>query len=157
MISYDEDYEAGTATIHFGHVRRIDMCRRDDQIDSLTVVVPRSSYRASRHREMKRADELEKQLNEAREAVARLRDERDEWQEKADEWQEKAEELSDAKPRAVWHITAGARDWTSEDLVTAELREVITLAAPVGSLVDDLKAAIVSQAREIARLKGESA
>ncbi|WP_327712388.1 hypothetical protein OG912_32215 [Streptomyces sp. NBC_00464] len=59
--------------------------------------------------------------------------------------------------RLVWHTTAGARDWESSDVVTPTLAEEIASAAPLGSLVNDLRATIVSQAREIARLKGESA
>lgn len=63
-------------------------------------------------------------------------------------------------PKLGWpfvvHTTAADRDWTSDDHVTARLWEEIAASAPVGSLVDDLKNVIVSQAREIARLKGES-
>ncbi|MET9959317.1 hypothetical protein ABZ128_09545 [Streptomyces sp. NPDC006326] len=59
--------------------------------------------------------------------------------------------------RMVIHTTADEkRDWVSSDLVTADVLAKIGATAPVGSLVDDLKNVIVSQAREIARLKGES-
>ncbi|MGW6948996.1 hypothetical protein ACWGHD_18980 [Streptomyces xanthophaeus] len=59
--------------------------------------------------------------------------------------------------RMVIHTTADEkRDWDSSDLVTADVLAKIGATAPVGSLVDDLKNTIVSQAREIARLKGES-
>ncbi|MFD9442142.1 hypothetical protein [Streptomyces sp. NPDC060001] len=46
------------------------------------------------------------------------------------------------------------RDWKDTDLATHEELADIAATAPVGSLVDDLKNTIVSQAREIARLKG---
>jgi FtsZ-binding cell division protein ZapB len=60
-------------------------------------------------------------------------------------------------PRMVIHTTAAERrDWESSDLVTADVLAKIAATAPVGSLVDDLKNVIVSQAREIARLKGET-
>nr|WSW58487.1 hypothetical protein OG513_07765 [Streptomyces sp. NBC_00998] len=59
--------------------------------------------------------------------------------------------------RMVIHTTAAEqRDWESSDLVTADVLAKIGATAPVGSLVDELKGVIVSQAREIARLKGES-
>jgi hypothetical protein len=59
--------------------------------------------------------------------------------------------------RMVIHTTAAEqRDWKSSDFVTADVFAKIAATAPVGSFVDELKSVIVSQAREIARLKGES-
>ncbi|MEU1037682.1 hypothetical protein [Streptomyces sp. NPDC005907] len=61
-----------------------------------------------------------------------------------------------APARMVIHTTAEEKaDWTSSDMATADVLDRIAATAPVGSLVDDLKNTIVSQAREIARLKGE--
>jgi hypothetical protein len=76
------------------------------------------------------------------------------------------EEIRRRKPPApepVWRpgwpfiIHTEPHDWTDTDKVTEEEAAHISATAPVGSLVDDLKNTIVSQAREIARLKGESA
>jgi len=75
------------------------------------------------------------------------------------------EEIRRRKPESVSELRFGGvpfvipqepRVYTDTDMVTEEEAAHIVATAPVGSLVDDLKNTIVSQAREIARLKGES-
>jgi hypothetical protein len=60
------------------------------------------------------------------------------------------------RPGWPFIIHAEPPDWTDTDMATADAIEH-TGATAAGSLVDDLKNTIVNQAREIARLKGESA
>jgi chromosome segregation ATPase len=89
---------------------------------------------------------LRKELAEERENSAALA---------AELWATRAA-LRREPARMVIHTTAAEeRDWKSSDLVTADVLAKIGATAPVGSLVDELKNTIVSQAREIARLKGE--
>ncbi|WP_369147057.1 hypothetical protein [Streptomyces sp. R44] len=59
-----------------------------------------------------------------------------------------------AAPRFMWTSTAEEHTFSDEEL--QRFAESGALRAPLGSLVAELRAVIVSQAREIARLKGES-
>ncbi|MCM2391727.1 hypothetical protein [Streptomyces albipurpureus] len=61
--------------------------------------------------------------------------------------------------RAKYDILTSERDWQPRALWVVPSPETLECApdTPVGSLADDLKNTIVSQAREIARLKGGSA
>ncbi|GGY88684.1 hypothetical protein CP967_31200 [Streptomyces nitrosporeus] len=72
--------------------------------------------------------------------------------------------LGDTGPRmSVWDPANMRRVVGAAEALRKRLAELETSAeywganAPGGSLIDDLKNTIVSQAREIARLKGESA
>jgi hypothetical protein len=97
-------------------------------------------------------DELKRSLDDALSAVERLSDERDRLREAH------AKAMGDAAYwRAEWERDAGgSKTWTDTDLVTADVADRLTATAPVGSLVGELRATIVRQAREITRLKGES-
>ncbi|MCY0926231.1 hypothetical protein OTB20_08430 [Streptomyces sp. H27-H1] len=111
--------------------------------------------------EKARADAAIAREEAADEAAEQFEAERDEAREKSANL---ASELCAARAalrrepaHMVIHTTAAEKtDWLSGDVVTADVLGKIAATAPVGSLVDDLKNVIVSQAREIARLKGES-
>jgi hypothetical protein len=140
VIEYEENADDGTATVRFGHIKRINYRRTmSGEIKDLSVVVPRSSYRASRDRDRRAAEELKRQLDDALSQVERLSDERDEWQERA----ERGEEVLAKYPQPLW------------DPATLR-RSLFVIPDEDAATVDELKAVIVSQAREIARLKGES-
>lgn len=99
--------------------------------------------------------ELRRSLSEAERKVRRLSTERAALAEERDALRH----LQHVAPaRMVIHTTAEEKAvWTDTDMATADVLDRIAATATVGSLVDDLKNTIVSQAREIARLKGESA
>ncbi|MER6485731.1 hypothetical protein ABT264_19510 [Streptomyces virginiae] len=59
-------------------------------------------------------------------------------------------------PSLIFHTTT-AEEHTTTDEELQRLAESVVMRAPLDSLVSDLKNVIVSQAREIARLKGEGA
>jgi hypothetical protein len=66
-----------------------------------------------------------------------------------------AADVKSARPGSVWW-TSTAEEHTHTDEELQRLAEHVAMRAPLDSLVSDLKNVIVSQAREIARLKGES-
>jgi len=82
-------------------------------------------------------DELKASLDDALSAIERLSDERDEWKDRA----ERGEAALARYPQPLWDPETLRRS-----LLTESARDD----------VDELKAVIVSQAREIARLKEES-
>ncbi|WDM16725.1 hypothetical protein J3S85_37810 [Streptomyces lavenduligriseus] len=138
MISFAEDPAEGTATVHFTQVRGLNITRTDGRVDEVLVTVPRSSYRASRSNEQRAAELLKKALDDALSQVERLSDERDEWQERA----ERGEEVLAKYPQPLWSVDTLRRN-------------LFVIPDEGAATVDELKAVIVSQAREIARLKRE--
>ncbi|MEV4939575.1 hypothetical protein [Streptomyces zaomyceticus] len=91
----------------------------------------------------------------AREEAAKLRTELAELKE---ECQAQRRSARAAAPRMMWTSTAEEYVHTAEDLERFVRWVHSTKSAPVSdsSNVDELRAVIVSQAREIAKLKGES-
>ncbi|MEU8840247.1 hypothetical protein AB0D97_14100 [Streptomyces roseus] len=135
------------------------------------------------HRVVLAAESLQEERNDLREAfdkhaedLRQAREQRDAWKEAMEQMQAKhvlplQRELREereknaaliaerraaqaAAPRLMWTSTAEEHTLTDEEL--QRLAESMAMRAPLDSLVSDLKNVIISQAREIARLKGES-
>lgn len=102
--------------------------------------------------------ELKRSLDAALSQIERLSDERDELKEQAELWRKLAERQDNTAPlRTELRVAERERDELRRQLSLAR-DEIIRLRglAPAEDDIDELKAVIVSQAREIARLKGES-
>lgn len=109
--------------------------------------------------------ELKRSLDDALSQIERLSDDRDHWEQEAQNWKREAERVDGARLRQLVE---------ERDRLTAQRDEALKIATGVEALrpirmtvpaelfadptddVNELKAVIVSQAREIARLKGES-
>ncbi|MEV4037712.1 hypothetical protein [Streptomyces umbrinus] len=133
-----------------------------------SVVVDRKHFEALAD-EIKEGDpvraELKRSLDDALSQIERLSDDRDHWEQEAENWKREAERGPDR---------ARLRQLVEErDRMTAQRDEAVKLATSVETLrpirmtvpaelfadssddVSELKAVVVSQAREIVRLKGE--
>ncbi|MET9126913.1 hypothetical protein [Streptomyces sp. NPDC004528] len=154
MITYEEDVEAGTATVHFENVRGYRMFRDGTKVTEMSVTVPRSAYRVSRDSNQRAAERMERALSDAQSTIERLTEERDEWQERALRGEAALSKYPVRVMLGSYEVHAD-HVWTDTDRASADVLDAVAATAPVGSLVDDLKNTIVSQAREIARLKGE--
>lgn len=94
---------------------------------------------------------LKSSLDDALDQVQRLSDDRDRWQQEAERLKKEDDERRKAwLGPIVWHTTA------SDDSKPVAPWEDYVRALRGPDEVEELKAVIVSQAREIARLKGES-
>lgn len=144
---------------------RLEMTGGAFETTSRRLIVPRDEFEKLAEQirdgdevraELRRSlDATEIELSETKSRLATLQEAYD----AATEEREALRFLQHTKPaRMVIHTTSEEKhDWTSSDMATADVLDKIAATAPVGSLVDDLKNTIVSQAREIARMKGESA
>ncbi|MFE6493404.1 hypothetical protein [Streptomyces sp. NPDC057748] len=116
---------------------------------------------------IRREDAANEAVTELREYARQMEQERDDALSKVTLWKELAERNDEASGPLRMELSGAQRERdqyrrdaerASEQL--ANVRELLTMrsAAPEpGDLVEELEAVIVSQAREIARLKGESA
>ncbi|AKZ59173.1 hypothetical protein SAM23877_6128 [Streptomyces ambofaciens ATCC 23877] len=109
--------------------------------------------------------ELEKSLDDARSTIERLSDDRDHWeqeaesrQKEADLWKSLAARQDNTAPlRTELDSVKRERDYWHGRFEGAQANaEYVREQYGRPDEVDELKAVIVSQAREIARLKGES-
>lgn len=101
--------------------------------------------------------ELKRSLDDALSQIQRLSDERDEWRGQSELWKSLAERQDNTAPlRTELRIVERERDELKRH--TEYLRyQVQSLSdSAADDDVDELKATIVRQAREITRLKGES-
>ncbi len=154
------DFEELRDQILEGDTVRAELKRSLD--DALSAIERLSDERDALKEKYEAAGEqlaLWKSLAERQDNTAPLRWELSSVKRERDDWQRRAERAEKTIAAYPVRVVLGGREvvWTDTDLAThAELSD-IAATAPVGSLVDDLKNTIVSQAREIARLKGESA
>ncbi|MGW2950769.1 hypothetical protein [Streptomyces eurythermus] len=101
-------------------------------------------------------EELADEIRRADPVRAELERERDEVREQAELWRKLAERQDNTAPlRSDLASAEAARDELRRQVDYLK-RQVDALSGVDAADVDELKAVIVSQAREIARLKGES-
>lgn len=101
--------------------------------------------------------ELKKSLDDALSQIERLSDERDEAVGKADLWKSLAERQDNTAPlRMELSAVKRERDELKRHTDYLRLQAEGLSARAADDDVDELKAVIVSQAREIARLRGDS-
>ncbi|MEU3986088.1 hypothetical protein AB0F77_39530 [Streptomyces sp. NPDC026672] len=163
VVVEEGDYEELKDQILEGDTVRGELKRSLD--DALSIIErlsdDRDHWQQAAENHSKAAD-LWKSLAERQDNTVPLRIKLDAVERERDEWKARAElgERTLAKyPIRV--MTAGQEVhydhvWTDTDRASADVLEAVAATAPVGSLVSDLKNTIVSQAREIVRLKGES-
>jgi hypothetical protein len=104
------------------------------------------------------ADDIREERDDLQERVAQLTDERDEAKEQADLWRKLAERQDNTAPirRELSDMTRERDLWRSRFEGAQHNAEYVRDQYTHPDEADELRAVIVSQAREIARLKGES-